>query len=69
MTTTHPVTGAPCESAECPYCGQTFYALPLHDPLKQHIDYCDKNPEAVDDNADPDVCSCGNPECRRTPNE
>jgi hypothetical protein len=33
------------ESAKCPYCGDTFYAMPLHDPLKHHIQYCDKRPE------------------------
>jgi hypothetical protein len=36
---------APGEAAMCPWCGETFYALPLHDPLKHHIEYCDKRPE------------------------
>lgn len=34
-------TCGPRESAVCPRCGHTFYAPPLHDPLKHHIDYCD----------------------------
>ncbi len=45
MTSTHPITGEPCESAECPYCGRTFYALPGHDPLKHHIEYCEDSCE------------------------
>lgn len=48
------------ESADCPYCGQTFYALPLHDPLKHHVDYCEARP--VDDEPD-DTCRCGHPDC------
>lgn len=35
----------PENSAECPYCHQTFYALPLHDPLRKHCDYCEDAPE------------------------
>jgi len=37
----------------CPWCGETFYDLPLHDSLRKHIDYCSKRPESVndDDNA------------------
>jgi len=35
-------------SAVCPYCGQTFYGLPLTDPLKHHVDYCESRPEEHD---------------------
>lgn len=34
------------ESAECPYCGNTFYAPLHHDPLKKHFDYCPERPNA-----------------------
>jgi hypothetical protein len=34
--------------AVCPYCGQTFYGLPLTDPLKHHVDYCESRPEEHD---------------------
>lgn len=27
-------------SEECPYCHETFFAPPGHDPLKKHFDYC-----------------------------
>lgn len=36
------------EEAQCPYCGQTFYAPPLHDPLKRHFDYCPNRPEELE---------------------
>ncbi len=45
--------GGPIEqtnSCECPHCHETFYALPLHDPLKHHIDYCESRPESDDEN-------------------
>lgn len=32
------------ETAKCPYCGQVFYALPQHDPIKLHVQYCEKLP-------------------------
>jgi hypothetical protein len=35
-------------SAPCPYCGETFYAPGNQDPLKHHIDYCEKAPGADD---------------------
>lgn len=31
-------------SADCPYCGVTLYALPNHDPLKRHLDFCEQRP-------------------------
>src|SRR5260221_94372 len=34
------------ESAVCPYCRQTFYALPMCDPLRKHFDYCPANPDS-----------------------
>lgn len=34
------------ESAVCPYCHDTWYAPPKHDPLKHHIDYCPQNPSS-----------------------
>jgi len=37
------------ESAECPYCHRTFYALLLHDPLKRHMPFCEDRPESGDD--------------------
>jgi hypothetical protein len=47
-TITHPVTGEPVAAARCPYCGETFYAPPLHDPIRKHVDYCEKRPEPDD---------------------
>lgn len=38
----------PCASAVCPHCGETFYTLPRHDPLKHHVQYCEKRPHDED---------------------
>jgi hypothetical protein len=37
----------------CPYCGKTFFASAGRDPLRQHIDYCEKAPD-VDEDVDVD---------------
>ena len=52
MATIHPLTGEPCESAKCPYCAETFYAPPLHDPIRKHVDYCEKNPDNSEEDAE-----------------
>lgn len=42
----HPYADAPSEQEECPRCGQTAFALPLHDALKYHLGYCQGTQEA-----------------------
>jgi hypothetical protein len=36
-------------AAPCPWCRRTFYAPPLQDPLKGHVDYCDFRPKGEEE--------------------
>ena len=36
-------------SAECPWCKETFFAPPLCDPLRKHWDYCPQRPADEDE--------------------
>lgn len=36
------------EWVQCPYCGTWFRSYRNDDPLKHHVEYCEKNPEAKD---------------------
>jgi hypothetical protein len=39
----------PNNNAKCPYCGQTFYAMGLEDPIKHHVQYCPEAPPEEED--------------------
>ena len=50
-----PAEPEPVEAETCPWCHQTFYALPGHDALKPHIDYCPDRPAEPADGTRPNL--------------